>query len=220
MLVKVSTGASATITLLGIGIMVIPENMNFYIGIPVLVLGVLIGLWTLWGHLYFRRLAQLVTTRVRVEFLKADFQAIGMSSPYLDFYFNIHSCLSSRILVTGQRKGELWNPCVEAWRSNWEIDTNYQSIIKPDSDNELRIRWIVPQGHHSPMTEFAFRAEDKPPEQSLTFEDMNIELKARFLGFEGKIGWLQLSQGIVPLSVPDHPVFDNVRKEYLRQKNS
>jgi len=220
MQVKLSTAASAVLTAFGVGIVVIPAEITRYIGISALVLGLLVGLWTLSGYLYFKRLAQLTTKRVHSEFLKADFQAIGMSSPYIDFYFNILSCLSSPILLTGQKKGELWNPCIEAWRSNWEIDTNYHSIIKPNTDTELRIRWVVPQGHHSPMTEFAFRAKDKLPEQHLTFEDMNIELKAQFLRFENNIGWLQLSQGIVPVSVPDHPIFDTVRREYLQQKNS
>lgn len=200
--------------------MIIPTEIIPYIGIPVLIVGIMVGLWTLWGWLHFKRLGQLIVKRVHTKFLKADLQAIGMSSPYIDFYFNVHSCLSGQIMLTGQKKGELWNPCIEAWRSNWEIDINYQSIIKSDIDTELRIRWIVPQGHHSPMTEFAFRAEDNPPEQHLTFEDMNIELKARFLCLESKVGWLQLSQGIIPISVPDHPIFNSVRKEYLRQRNS
>lgn len=198
--------------------MVIPPHAIQYIGWTLLGLGILVGLWTLVGWAYLRRLTRLIRSKIHVTFLKADFQAIGMSSPYIDFYFNIHSYLSNYIMVTGSKKGDLWNPGIEAWKASWGIDTNYQNIIQPNTDNEFKIRWNVPQGHHSPMSGFAFRANDKPPEQRLTFEDMSIELKAKFIRFESNIGWLQLSQGIVPIPVPDHSVFNTVRCEYLRQE--
>lgn len=218
MRIRISTAVSVAFILLGVGSMVIPRHAIAYVGWPLLGLGILVGLWTLVGCLRFRMLTQLIRSRMHVTFLRADFKAIGMSSPYVDFYFNIHSCLSSCIMITGEKKGDLWNPCIEAWRSSWEIDTVYQNIIQPDTDIEVKIRWNVPQGHNSPMSEFAFRANDKPPVQRLSFEDIEIELKARFLRLEREIGWLQLSHGIVEVSVPDNPVFNTVRCEYLREK--
>lgn len=218
MQIKISTAVSIVFTLFGVSSIVIPRHAIPYVGWPFLGLGVLVGMWTLAGWLRFRMLKTLIRSRIHVTFLRADFTAIGMSSPYVDFYFNIHSCLSGYIMVTGYKKGDLWNPCIEAWRSSWEVDTDYQSMIKPDTDIEFKIRWNVPQGHHSPMSEFAFRASDKPAEQHLTFEDMKIELRARFMRLEREIGWLQLSEGVVRVPVPDHHVFETVRQEYLRQK--
>lgn len=207
---------SITLLSLGGGLLASPYN----IGLPVLVLGLIIGGWAIYGWWTFRQLRKLIGKRAHVTFLKADFKAIGMSSPYIDFYFNLRNCLPYRLMLTNQRKGELWNPCIEAWYSNWLIDTQYQDTIMPDTDTEIRVRWPVSQGYQSPMAEFAFRAKDNPPEQHLTFEDMSIEVKARILRIENNIGWLQLAQGIIPISVPDHPVFDAVRREYLRQRGS
>ena len=218
MKIKISTAVSIGSMLSGGVFLVIPNTAIPYIGWPFFGLGALVGLWTLAGFLYFRKLARLIESRTDVRFMKADFTAIGMSSPYVDFYFEVHSYLSSCIMVTGEKKGDLWNPAIEAWKSSWEVDTKYQSVIKPDTDNEFRIRWYVPQGHHSPMSEFAFRASDEPAEQDLTFEDMKIELKASFMWLEREIGWLALSEGVVRVPIPNHHVFETVRREYLRQK--
>lgn len=218
MSIKLPTIASISITLLslGVGLLVIPYDIGF----PVLFGGLIIGGWVVYGWWTFRQLRKLIGKRVHATFLKADFKAIGMSSPYIDFYFNLRNYLPYRLRLTNQRKGELWNPCIEAWYSNWLIDTQYQATIMPDTDTEIRVRWPVSQGYQSPMAEFDFRAKDNPPEQRLTFEDMSIEVKARILRIENNIGWLQLAQGIIPISVPDHPVFDAVRREYLRQRGS
>jgi hypothetical protein len=218
MLIKLPTIASISITLLslGVGLLVIPYDIGF----PVLFGGLIIGGWAVYGWWTLRQLRKLIGERVHVTFLKADFKAIGMSSPYIDFYFNLRNCLPYRLMLTNQKKGELYNPYIEPWYSNWLVDTQYQDIVMPDTDTEIRIRWPVSQGYNSPMTEFAFRAKDNPPEQRLAFEGMSIELKARILKFEGNIGWLQLPQGIILISVPDHPVFDAVRREYLRRRGS
>lgn len=214
MSVRLSYVIAVALSIIGGGLMIIP-----YLGIPLLSIGVVVGVWALSGHMAFRRMTNLIDKRIHTKFIKANFDAIGMSSPYVDFYFNIHSCLSYQFKLTGSGRGELWNPYIEAWRSNWEVDTEYQDVVLPDTDTEIRVRWNVPQGHHSPMTEFAFRARDKPPIQNLTFEDMHIELEARFLRLKNIVGWLQLSQETEHVEVPNHPVFDTIRKEYLRARS-
>ena len=193
--------------------MIIPPNIIPYVSITMLILGILGGLWTLCGYLYFKRLTQLKVEKVHIKFLRADFQAIGQSSPYVDFYFNVHSCLSSHIILTGQKRGRLSNSN-QIWESVWEINTDYRGIIKADTDTEFRIRWFVSQGNDSPMTEFAFAAIQNPPEQCLSFRDMYIELNARFLGLVSNIGWLQLPQEIVSVPVPNHIAFVIVRRNY------
>jgi hypothetical protein len=218
MKLRISTAVWAVFTLLGIGSIVIPRYAIPYVGWPLLVLGVLVGIWTLAGWLHFRVLTRLMRDRIQVTFMGADFGAIGMSGAYVDFCFNIHSCLPGYVMVTGEKKGDLWNPCVEAWRSSWEVEPAYRSVIKPESDVEFKIRWSVPQGYNSPMSEFAFAASDEPAEQDLSFEDMKIELKAGFIGFEREIGWLPLSKGAVRVPVPDHPVFKKVRRACLMAK--
>jgi hypothetical protein len=206
-------------TLLGGATMLMPAEMAQYIGGIMVFLGILGGLWILVAYLYLRRLPGLLVKRVHTSFIEAKFDAIGMSSPYIDFYFNIHNYLSTSLIPTGQRRGELWNPRIEAWRSSWDANVHANvHVIKPDTNTLLRVRWVVPQGHHSPMSEFAFRAIDNPPEQCLTFEDMGIELKAKFLGLERRIGWLQLP-GVTDVPIPDHITFETVRKEYNRQES-
>jgi hypothetical protein len=168
------------------------------------------------SYLYLGRLKGKLIQGITISFVEANFDAIGMSSPYIDFYFNIHNDLSDTLIPTMQKCGDLWNPHIEAWRSTWEIyllgDVN---VIKSNTNTGLRVRWVVPQGHHSPMSEFAFRAVDNPPEQYLTFEDMGIELKARFWGLERQIGWLRFP-GVTVVSIPNHIAFETVRKQYLR----
>lgn len=214
MSVKLSLVIAVVLSIIGGALMIIP-----YLGLPLLIIGVFGGIWALIGHITFRRMNNLVNKRIHTKSVKANFDAIGMSSPYVDFYFTIHSCLPHQLRLNGSVRGELWNPYVEAWRSSWQVDTEYQDTILPDIDTEIRVRWNVPQGHHSPMTEFAFRAEDTPPIQNLTFEDMYVELEARFLRLKSVVGWLQLSQEIQHVEVPNHPVFDTIRKEWLRAKN-
>jgi hypothetical protein len=217
MSIKLSTAFSIILFLLGGASLIIPTELARYIGIGMLSLAALAGLWTLAGYLYLKKLTKLINKTVYASFIEANFDAIGMSSPYVDFYFNIHNHLLISLIPTGQRRGELWNPLIEAWRSSWEANLRGDvPIIKPDANTVLRVRWVVPQGHHSPMSEFAFRATDNPPEQQLTFEDMSIELKARFLGLERKIGWLQLA-GVTNVLIPNHIAFEAVRKEYNRQ---
>ncbi len=143
-----------------------------------------------------------------------------MTSPYVDFYINIHNCSSFEFKLTGNHKGELWNPRIEAWRSSWEIDTKYKDIISPDADTEIRLRWIVPQGYSGPMAEFAFRAIDSPPIQHLTFDDMAIELESKFLKLKNVVGWLPLSTGIVEVEIPNHTRFKIVRTEYERARGN
>jgi hypothetical protein len=197
---------------------VIPPALNLCVGIPLLALGVLAGLWTLWGFLHFKNFAKLITEKVSVGFKEANFDAIGMSTPYIDFYFNVHSCLSDSITLTGDIKGELWNPCVEAWKAQWETSATDQSVIKPKQDTKIKIRWFVPQGHHnSPMVELAFRAVDKPPEQMLTFEDMLLGVKAKFLGIGSNVVWMQLP-GRTTVAVPNHFIFKNIRQGYLNSR--
>lgn len=165
-------------------------------------------------------MSTLIGKRIHTKFIKANFDAIGMSSPYVDFYFNIHSCLPYQLRLTGGTKGDLWNPSIETWQSTWAIDTTYQSVILPDTDMEIRVRWDVPQGHHSPMTELAFRAIDKPPIQNLTFEDMRVELESRFLMLKNNVGWLQLSPAPIEIEVPDHPTFESTRRAWERNKEA
>jgi len=213
MSVRLPSIAGIALSILGGGLMIIP-----YLGIPILFIGVGIGVWALIGYLVFRRTSNLIVKRLHVTYIKANFDAIGMSSPYIDFYFNIHNCLPLEFKMTGNHKGELWNPRIEAWRSNWEIDTRYQDIILPDADTEIRLRWIVPQGYSGPMAEFAFRATDNPPIQHLTFDDMAIELEGKFLKLKNVVGWLPLSLGIIEVEVPNHHKFDIVRKEWERAR--
>lgn len=216
--VRLSFAISLVFFLLGGALMLIPPKIIPYIGIPMLILGVLVGLWASYGWLQLKRLAQLTQKRVHTRFMKADFQAMRMSSPHVDFYFCIHSCLSHPLILTGQKRGEL-SDAVQVLRANWEIDSNYQSTIMPDLDSEIRIRWTVSQGgYNSPMVEFAFAAEQDPPVQHLTFNDMHIGLKARVLRLESNIGWLQLPQDVIPVPVPNLHIFEIVRHEYQRQK--
>lgn len=207
--------ASIALTLLGGGVMIFP-----WFGIPLLILGIITGAWVLYAWIQLKRLGKLIDKRVHVQFLRANFDAIGMSSPYVDFHFSVHSCLSTRFILTGKGRGDLWNPAIEAWRSNWSLDTQCQNIIEPDVDTEIRIRWSVPQGHHSPMSEFAFRANDKPPVTSLTFEHMYLEAKAHVLRLEQNIGWLQLSRTPIEVTVPDHPTFERTRRVWERDKEA
>jgi hypothetical protein len=212
---KIPAIASIVLALLGGGVMIFPR-----LGIPMLALGVAMGIWVLIAYVQFKRLGKLMGKRINVQFLKANFDAIGMSSPYVDFYLGVRSYLSSKLFFTGRGRGDLWNPASEAYPSRWSLDTQYQDIIEPDKDVEIRVRWIVPQGHHSPMSEFAFRARDNPPIQCLTFEDMYLEVKAHFLGLEQNVGWLQLPQASVEVTVPDHPTFERVRRVWERDKEA
>ena len=107
---------------------------------------------------------------------------------------------------------------VEAWRSSWEVDTKYQNTILPDSSAEIRLRWIVPPGYSGLMAEFAFRATDNPPIQSLTFDDMGVELEGEFLGLKHIVGYLTLLVGIIDVEIPNHHRFDMVRREYNRAR--
>ncbi len=191
-----------------------------WVGIPILVLGVATGIWVLVAWMQLKRIGKFLEKRIHIKFLRANFNAIGMSSPYVDFYLSVHSCLSNKLIFTGRGRGELWNPAIEAWRSNWSLDTQYQDTIEPDKDVEKRVRWIVPQGHHSPMSEFAFRARDNPPIQRLTFEDMYLEVKAHVFRLEQNVGWLQLSQAPVEVTVPDHPTFERVRRVWERENET
>ncbi|MBA7696900.1 hypothetical protein ES703_105554 [subsurface metagenome] len=191
-----------------------------YLGIPILSIGLATGLWALIGYLVFRRMRSLIDKRLNMKFLRANFDAISMSSPYVDFYFNAHNYSPFKFKLTGHHKGELWNPRIEAWRSSWEVDTKYKDIILPEADTEIRLRWIVPQGYSGPMAEFAFRATDNPPIQHLTFDDMTIELEGEFLKLKNVVGWLQLSLGIIEVEVPDHHRFSIVREEYERARGN
>ncbi len=215
MSVRLPSIAGIAFSIIGGGLMVIP-----YLGIPILSIGLAIGLWALIGYLVFRRMRSLIVKRLNMKYLRANFDAIGMSSPYVDFYFNIHNFSPFKFKLTGNHKGELWNPRVEAWRSSWEIDTKYKDIISPDADTEIRLRWIVPQGYSGPMAEFAFRATDSPPIQHLTFDDMTIELEGEFLKLKNVVGWLQLSLGIIEVEVPNHHSFSIVREEYQRARDN
>ncbi len=215
MSVRLPSIAGIALSIIGGGLMIIP-----YLGIPILSIGLAMGLWALIGYLVFRRMRSLIAKRLHVKYLRANFDAIGMSSPYIDFYFNIHNCLPFKFKLTGNHKGELWNPRIEAWRSSWEIDTKYKDVILPDADTEIRLRWIVPQGYSGPMAEFAFRATDNPPIQHLTFDDMAIELESKFLKLKNVVGWLQLLLGIIEVEVPNHHRFSIVRKEYQRARGN
>ena len=170
-------------------------------------------MWLLVGYTVLKRLERLVARRIHVRFKEAIFDAIGMSSPYIDFLFTIHSCLSKPVLLSGKRGGDLWNPGVEAWHSEWIVEGG---PLDSDDDSEIRIRWYVAQGLHSPMTELAYRATDNPPEKDLAFEDMQIGLKAKVFWIERDVGWLRLSeQGhVVTVTVPDHPAFDSIRQQH------
>jgi hypothetical protein len=209
--IKLPTILGAALFLIGAGITIILPAL----GIPMAAAGFLFLLWWLIGYISCKFLKKRLSKRLIVNFKKADFQSIGMSSPYVDFYFNIHSCISRSLALTGQKSGELWNPCIEPWHADWLIDTKYNNLLKPDFDNEIRIRWFVPLGNRGPMAEFAFSAVDSPPEQMLTFEDMKLALKGRVFALESDVGWLQLSN-TVNVKVPDHPVFDRVRRDYIQ----
>lgn len=189
------------------------------VGIPVAIIGFVLLVWAAYAYLVLKRLGKLTSKRVHIGFKEARFDAIGMSSPCVDFYFTLHSCLPNGLRLSGQHKGDLWNPRIERWQADWLVDTQYADTIKPDKDIDIRVRWHVRQGFNSPMTELAFRANDNPPEQHLTFEDMSIEVKANILWFEKSIGWLHLP-GETILTVPDHHVFGHVRRNYLEQRSS
>lgn len=216
---KIPTIISLSVELIGVGLMVIPNELAHYIGWPFLVLGQFGVLWVLCSWLYLRNLAKQVDKKAHTKFLKANFDAIGMSTPYIDFYFEIHSCLSNNLILTGTKRGNIWNPYVEPWKAVWNIDVAYQDIIKPNSDTKIKIRWFVPQGHHnSPMADLAFTADNKTPVQELSFEDIFFEVKTRFLWIESKIGWVQLPKGITTIPVPNHPIFNTIRQIYLKER--
>ena len=189
-----------------------------YLGIPILSIGAAIGVWALIAYLIFRRMGNLIVKRLHVKYLKANFDAIGMSSPYVDFYFNIHNYSPFKYKLTGNHKGELLNPGIEAWRSSWGIEVKGQDVIPPNGDTEVRLRWIVPPGYSGPMAEFAFRATDSPPIQHLTFDDMAVELEGKFLKLKNTVGWLPLSTGSIEVEVPNHTRFKIVREEYRRAR--
>ncbi len=213
MSVRLPTIAAIALSIVGGGLMIFP-----YIGIYIFSMGLIMGLWALTSYLAFRKMSSLIVKRLHVKYLRANFDAIGMSSPYVDFYFNIHNYSRFIFELTGNHKGELWNPMVEAWRSNWDVDTAYRDTILPDADTEIRLRWIVPQGYSGPMAEFAFRATDNPPIQDLTFDDMAVELGGKFLKLKHVVGQLPLSLGIVKVDVPNHHRFSTVREEYSRAR--
>ena len=159
-----------------------------------------------------------MNARVHCRLIKTDFQAIGMASPCIDFYFNVHSCLSTKITLSGGKRGELNSVGLEVWRDNWLVDTKYREVINPDVDTEIKVSYYVSQAHHSLMSELAFSAKDNPPIHEFTFEDMYLEVKARTLKFERNVGWLQLSQSPVEIIVPDHPTFKRTRQVYKHDK--
>ena len=113
MSVRLPSITGIVLSIFGGGLMIIP-----YLGIPILSIGLIMGVWALIGYLVFRKMSNLVVKRLHMEYLKANFDAIGMSSPYVDFYFNIHNCSPFEFKLTGRHRGELWNPKIEAWRSN------------------------------------------------------------------------------------------------------
>ena len=78
-----------------------------YLGLPILSIGLIIGAWALIGYLVFRRMGNLIVKRLHVKYLKTNFDAIDMSSPYVDFYFNIHNCSPFEFKLTGNHRGEL-----------------------------------------------------------------------------------------------------------------
>ena len=183
------------------------------LGIPLLILGMMALIWLGVSFAALKQLERLVPRRIHVHFKEAIFDAVGMSSPYIDFLFVIHSCLSTWLFLSGKHRGDLWNPGVEAWHSDWIVDGG---PFDSDEDSEIRIRWHVEQGLRSPMTEFAYRAKDSPPEKDLAFEDMQVGLKAKVLWIERDIGWLRISEKghVVTVKVPDHSVFDSVRQQH------
>lgn len=210
---KLPVVAGIAFSIIGGSLVVVP-----YVGITMLGIGLLIGVWVLIAYLTFKRMGNLIGKRLQIKYLKTNFDAIGMSSPYVDFYFNIHNYSKFGFKLTGSHKGELWHSGIEAWRSNWDIDTGFQNVIPPDTDAEIRLRWVAPQGYSGPMAGFAFRALDKPPVQHLTFDDMAIELEGKYLKLKNVVGWLSLSTGVTEVAVPNHTRFRTVRKEYQRAR--
>ncbi len=156
--------------------------------------------------------------RIHAKYSRSDFQAIGMAVPCIDFYFNVHSCQSKEIILTAGKQGELQSVLLDVWRDNWLVDTEYQEVISPNADTEIRVRYYPSQAHHGLMSELAFSAKDNPPIHEFTFEDMYLEAKARILKFERSVGWLQLSQSPVVIDVPDHETFRRIRRTYKRDK--
>ncbi len=190
------------------------------LGIALIVIGCMCGIWWLIVWLAVKRVNKLINIRIHIEYSNTDFTSIGMSSPFVRFYFNIHSCLSYQLKLTGKKRGNLWNPNVEPWRSNWEVDTQYQDKILPDEDSEIRILWEVPPHYNSgPMAEFAFRAIDTGI-QPLSFDDMELELECTFLKLKSSIGWLTLTLGIVDIEVSEHNVFERVRNAYYKSRSA
>ena len=205
--------------LFGLAISIIGGSLSLLfpqIGWPLLVIGVLTLVWVTRVWMAFRRLRSLVGKRVRVMFQHANFDAIGGSSPYIDFYLTVHSYMPQEVSLTGNIQGDLWNPSVEAWHSSWSASLPNEDVIAPDADTTLRVRWYVPQG---PMNEFAFRALDNPPEQALSFEDMSVEAQASIYRFEQSVGYFSLwPDDISTVQVPDHIAFSAVRTAYEKAR--
>lgn len=188
--------------------------ISVWLGVACLILGVALFLWWLISWLFFRRVSRLLNRRIHLKYLRTNFDAIGMSSPYIDFYFNAHNCLSAELRVTGEHKGNLYHYPVEFWRSAWEIESEKDGAITQDDDTEIRIRWVVPTSHIGPMAELAFKATGNPPTISFNFDDMAIELECKFLKLKSTVGWLNPSISNIDIELPNHPRFDRVRKGY------
>lgn len=142
-----------------------------------------------------------------------------MTSPYIDFYFEVKNCLDYSLSFTGKTAGDIWNPGIEQWHANWNLDTSFNRDLKSNTDNTIRIRWFVPQGNNSPMTELAFRSQDQLEEQILTFEDMRLELVCRIAKLVDKVGWLKLPT-TTQVIVPNHPIFNRIRRDYDQWRHS
>ena len=203
----------------GLGISIIGGSLSLLfpqLGWPLLGIGGLTLVWVARVWMAFRRLRSLVGKRLRVMFQGANFDAIGGSSPYIDFYLTVHSYMSREVSLTGKIHGDLWNPYIEAWHGSWSASLLNEDVIVPEADTTLRIRWYVPQGT---MNEFAFRALDNPPEQAVTFEDMSVEAQASIDRFEQSVGYFSLWPGDVStIQVPDHIAFRAVRTAYEKAR--
>ncbi len=222
MALRMSAVATIGLTILGVGVgLVLFPNANI-VGTIISAFGGVFLLWLLIVYIFARVMRNSYPKKLQINYVEADFESIGETSPSILLYLNINNRFPYRFRITGRNSGDLRNPAERIsrgiWRSTWELDKQYQDIVSPNADTIIRILWYVPPSYHGgPMAEFAFRDTDTKI-QPLTFDDMSLEIETKFMGIGGITGWLRLLAGVVEVNVPHHIVFNRVRKEYNRAR--